>query len=157
MSVHVTWTPVEGLTSQTLYRDGYLLLYLSGTETSYDDAGGDDTSVYRVYGEPAFDTGPFQPAVNRAADLQTRVRLDHNWGDTDARRYTDAGGNGVRVTIRVYREADWVVERRTVALGVIETLADGRWPYPVFLEPGMNYVLHVQGEGYGPLSETVTL
>lgn len=157
MSVLVTWEPPEGLTSQVLYRDGALLLYLAGGERSYDDPGGTDRSVYRVQGDPGFDTGPFQPPVNRAADLQTRVRFDHDWGDADARRYTDAGGNGLCVTVRVYREADWLADRRTLALYALDTKTDGRWPYPIFLEPGLNYVLHVQGEGYGPLVETVTL
>lgn len=157
MSVRVTWDPPEGLSSQVLHRDGVLLLYLTGTERMYDDPGGTDDSVYRVYGDPGFDTGPFQPPVNRAADLQTRVRFDHDWGAADARRYTNAGGNGIRVTIRVYREADWLAGRRTLALNVLDTSPDGRWPYPVFLEPGLNYVLHVQGEGYGPLVQTVTL
>lgn len=157
MSVRVTWEPPQGLSSQVLYRDGVLLLYLAGGEGSYDDSGGTDASVYRVVGDPGFDTGPFQPPVNRAADLQTRVRFDHDWGAPDARRYTDAGGNGVRVTVRVYREADWVANRRTLALNVLDTGSDGRWPYPVFLEPGLNYVLHVQGEGLGPIVETVTL
>lgn len=157
MSVRVTWTPLEGLTDQTLYRDGVLLLYLSGTVQDYDDPGGTDQSVYRVVGDNGFDTGPFQPVVNHAADLQTRVRFDHNWGGLDARRYTDAGGNGLRVTVRIYKEADWASGRRTLALCVLDTNSDGRWPYPFFLETGLSYVLHVQGEGYGPLVETVVV
>lgn len=157
MSVRVEWVPPEGLVEQVLYRDAILLAYLAGTTSIYDDPGGLDASVYRVTGNPGFDTGPFQMPVNRAADIQTRVRFDHDWGLKDVRRYTDAGGNGVRVSVRIYREADWVGGRRTIALAVVNTDADGRWPFPVFLEAGLNYVLHVQGEGFGPLVETVTL
>lgn len=157
MSVYVRWDPPTGLTEQTLFRDGLLLLHLAADARAYDDPGGTDRSVYRVTGHPGFDTGPFQPAINRAADLQARVRFDHDWGDRDARRYTDAGGNGVQVTVRVYREADWLAGRRDVALAVVETTSDGRWPFPIFLEPGLNYVLHVQGEGRGPVTEVVAL
>lgn len=157
MSVRVVWDPPDGLVTQTLHRDGVLLLYLTGTERAYTDPGGVDASIYRVYGDPDFDTGPFQMPVNRAADLQTRVRFDHDYGGKDSRRYTDAGGNGVRVSVRVYRQPDWVAGHRELALNVVDTDEDGRWPAPVFLEPGLNYVLHVQGEGLGPLVEAVTL
>lgn len=156
MTVRVEWQTDSVLTAQVLHRDGALLAYLAGHERAYDDPGGADASVYRVYGEPGYDSGPFQPTVNRAADLQTRFRLDHTYDDGRL-RYTDDGGNGVRVTVRVYREADWEAGRIELAIAVVETNTDGTWRAPVFLEPGMNYILHVQGEGRGPIVETLTI
>lgn len=140
----------------------YLIARLPGTVRQLSDDTGVDTTVYRVQaytgGSLAGDTGPFQPSVNKAASLQTRVRLDHNFGGVDAHRYTDVGGNGLGgLTLRLYREPDYLARRYDAALQVTQTDADGRWVAPMFVEPGFTYVLHVSGEGFRVVLDTMVV
>lgn len=163
LGVTINWTRVEGHVAQEVWRDGSLLTRLYEDEVVYTDTSGTDKSIYRVRGLDAldsvvFDTGPFQPVVNHAADLQTQVRLDHNWPTVDARRYVDVGGNGIGgLVIRVYRQPDWAQGRTDLALSLSETDVTGRWKVPVFLETGFDYVLVTEKNGFAPVIETVTL
>ncbi len=163
LGVTINWTCVEGHVAQEVWRDDSLLTRLYEDETVFTDASGTDKSTYRVRGLDAldnivFDTGPFQPVVNRAADLQTQVRLDHNWPTTDAHRYVDVGGNGISgLVIRVYRQPDWAQGRVDLALSLSETDASGRWKIPVFLETGFDYVLVSEKNGFQPVIETITV
>lgn len=161
--VLVTWARPEDLVEQELLRDGELLVRLMGIDSAFMDATGEDSSIYRVrgmdvQGAVVFDTGLFQMPVNRGADLQTRTRLDHNFPSEDSHRYVDVGGNGIDLlAIRVYRAIDWMQNRKELALALVETDEDGRWKAPVFLEPGLDYTLVVEKNGFGPVVETITL
>ncbi len=163
LGVRVEWVPPSGLFSQVLYRGDDVLAYLSSDANVYDDAGGEDASVYRVKGfdqegSLLHDTGPFQMPVNRAAMLRARTRLDHDTGAVDALRYVEAGGQGIAaLEIRVYTEVDWLQGRRESPIALSQTGSDGRWLWPVFVEPGFTYVLHVQKNGRGPVTNSVTL
>ena len=163
LGVRISWQTDAELAGQVLYRDDQLLSYLPGDVRTYEDAGGTDASIYRVQGRDLsdalrFDSGPFQSVVNRAADLQARTRVDHDFPTSDANRFVDVNGGGIGgLTIRVYKEADWLAGRRELAIYVIETKENGRWNAPVFLEPGLNYVLHVGKNGYGPILVTLTV
>jgi hypothetical protein len=163
LGVRVEWAPPDGLFSQTLYRGDDVIAHLLAAAFVYDDAGGEDTSVYRVKGfdiEGAllYDSGPFQMPVNRAAVLRTRTRLDHDTGARDAFRYVEAGGQGLdSLEIRVYTEVDWQQGRRDSPIAISQTGPDGRWLWPVFLEPGFTYVVHAQKNGRGPVTTNVTL
>lgn len=163
LGVTINWKPVSGYASQEVWRDDALLTRLYGDETEFTDSSGTDKSIYRVRGLDAldsviFDTGPFQPVVNWAANLQTQVRLDHNWPSTDEHRYVDVGGNGIEgLVVRVYRQPDWAQGRTDLALSLTETDETGRWKTPIFLETGFDYVLVSEKNGFKPLIETVTL
>lgn len=163
LGVRVTWAPPLGLFRQTLSRGADVLDHLPGDAASYSDGGGADDSVYRVRGYDAgdalvYDSGPFQMPVNRAADLRTRVRLDHDTGGADALRYVRAGGGGVQdLEIRVYTEVDWQQSRKDFPIAISTTGPDGRWLWPVFVEPGFTYVLLVQANGFGPVTQSVTV
>lgn len=163
LGVRVEWASPDGLSSQTLYRGEDVLAHLPPDVRDYDDAGGGDTDVYRVKGfdlEGAlrYDSGPFQMPVNRAAVLRTRTRLDHDTGAKDALRYVEAGGQGLNsLEIRVYTEVDWQQGRRDAPIAISQTGPDGRWLWPVFLEPGFTYVVHAQNNGRGPVTVNVTI
>lgn len=129
------------------------------TETGqyyYDDAEATASTIYRVQAFSAInelvaDTGPFQPASSFGANLITRVKVDEHYGTADALRYLASGMPVPNALIRVYREADWDLGKTELALYVVETKPDGRWNSPIYLEPGLNYVLVFSKEGsYGP-------
>lgn len=129
----------------------------------YDDPTGTDESVYRVQGflqgGLVLDTGPFQPQISFAAQLATRTKVDHNYQMVDALRYVAPGGAGIpEATIRAFQKPSWDAGQRTVALFVTETLADGRWQSPFWLEPGMVYVLTFEKPGsFGPDKTEITV
>lgn len=122
----------------------------------YDDPTGTDADSYRIYGfllgGLVFDSGVFAPQQAFAAGLATRVKVDHNYLLADAYRYVAPGGAGIpQATVRVFQKPDWDAGRRNVALFVTETLDDGRWASPFWLEPGMTYVLTFEKAGsFGP-------
>ena len=122
----------------------------------YDDPTGTDASVYRVQGFLSgglvFDSGVFQPQVSTAAQIATRVKVDHNYQLADQFRYLSPGGAGIpQALIRVFQKPDWDAGRRNVGLFVTETLDDGRWQSPFWLEPGLQYVLTFEKSGsFGP-------
>lgn len=157
--VRIDWTYDGVLPELTVTRDGEVLVYLPGDTRLYLDGAGTDASVYRVTSaDLVLDTGPFQPRVNRGAQLQARRRVDHNWGAADALRFVDDGGLGINaLTVRVYFEPDWLAERTALALCITETLSDGRWRDFFLLEPGFTYVLHVAGNGFGPVVTTLVV
>jgi len=133
----------------------------NGSRFFYDDPTGTDASVYRVQGfllgGLVFDSGVFQPQVSTAAQIATRVKVDHNFQLADQYRYVAPGGSGIpQALIRVFQKPDWDAGRRNVALFITETLDDGRWQSPFWLEPGMTYVLTFEKSGsFGPDIVTV--
>lgn len=135
----------------------------SGNQFFYDDPSGDDATVYRVQGFLAggleFDSGVFQPQVSTAAQIATRVRVDHNYQMADQFRYVAPGGAGIpQALIRVFQKPSWDAGQRNVALFVTETLSDGRWQSPFWLEPGLQYVLTFEKSGsFGPDMAVLTV
>ena len=128
----------------------------SKSQFYYDDPTGTDASVYRVQGflngGLVLDTGVFAPQVSYAAQIATRVKVDHNYQLADQFRYLAPGGAGIpQALIRVFQKPDWDAGRRNVGLFVTETLDDGRWQSPFWLEPGMTYILTFEKQGsFGP-------
>lgn len=131
---------------------------------SFEDPQGTDTTVYRVralgpagvlYG----DTGPFQPSAAVAARLASRTRVDHNYGSVDALRYVAASGPGIPdATIRIFRALEWDAGRRDASEYVVLTDSAGRWATPVWLEPGLDWVLVFEKRGsYGPDVRRITV
>lgn len=135
----------------------------NGAQFFYDDPTGADETVYRVQGfllgGLVSDTGIFQPQVSVAAQIATRTRVDHNYQLVDQYRYVTPGGAGIpNATIRVFQKPDWDAGRRNVALFVTETLDDGRWESPFWLEPGLQYVLTFEKSGsFGPDTAVITV
>ena len=89
----------------------------TGSQFFYDDVSGTDQSVYRVQGFLAgglvLDTGVFQPQVSTAAQIATRVKVDHNFQLADQYRYIAPGGSGIpQALIRVFQKPDWDAGRR---------------------------------------------
>ena len=130
----------------------------------YDDPLGTDARIYRVRalgdrGELYGDTGPFQPSTALAAVLATRVRIDQDWPTFDNLRVTAPSGVGIPdATIRVFRAPDWDANRKDVALAVTQTGPNGEWKVPVWLEPGMDYVLVGEKLGaFGPNIRRITV
>ena len=129
----------------------------------FDDAEGDDNTVYRVQGfldgGLVSDTGVFQPEVSKSASVNTRQRVDQNYQMVDALRYISPGGSGIpQATIRVFRKPDWDAGLRATSLFVTETDNDGRWVSPFWLEPGMMYVIVFEKAGsFGPDRTEITV
>ncbi len=128
----------------------------------FDDSTGTPTTLYRVKAYDltglVADTGVFQPRENFAAALATRVKVDTHFGLTDALRYTHGGVGIPDASIKVYREADYLVGRTETPLFLVKTDATGRWRAPIYLEPGMDYVLVYSKEAaYGPDVVTITV
>jgi hypothetical protein len=123
----------------------------------FDDAQGTASTVYQVqgYGQVGLllaDSGIFQCPQVQAANLVTRVKVDHNYGGPDNLRYLATNGAAVpNATIRGYKQADFLAGRSDLALAVTQTDTDGRWLAPFFLEPGLTYSLVFGNPGvFGP-------
>lgn len=130
----------------------------------YVDDVGTDASIYRVRAlgpnrELYGDTGPFQPSTSVAANLASRKLVDHNYGGPDALTYQAANGVGIAdAIIRFFRASNWDAGRREVGEYVVETDGLGRWKAPVWLEPGLDWVLTFEKRGeYGPDVRRITV
>lgn len=129
-----------------------------------DDAAGDAQTVYEVLafaasGATVADSGPFQPAVAQTALLLTRTKVDHDFGQKDALRYLSTGGVGLPdVEIRIFTRADFDAGRTDLPLFRLQTADDGRWRAPVYLTPGLDYVVWFAKPGaYGPDTRVITV
>jgi len=122
----------------------------------YDDPDGEDVSVYRVQGFQngglLYDSGIFQPEYSKAALIQTRTRVDHNYLMPNALQYTAANGAPIEgANIRAFTKPDYDAGRTAVALFVTTTNSQGQWSSPFWLEPGLTYVLVFEKVGFfGP-------
>lgn len=169
--IRISWAPSPvGIFQYQIYKgttvDGpWLLLGIipAGT-TFFDDVLGTVTTIYKVEGVTdvatvAYTTGPFQIPLVKGADLTARVKVDHNYEVPDNLRYVAPGGQGVpNATIRVYKQADWAASRIEAALFVTDTDNDGRWRSPVFLEPGLTYVIVFSKQNaFGPNPVEITV
>ncbi len=130
----------------------------------YDDLGGELTSVYQVLGLTdrgvvVTNSGLFRSDGSKAADLDTRVPVDHNYGGVDALRYVAPSGAGVpQATVHAYKQPDWDRGRRDLAVSVTQTDDDGRWQAPLFLEVGYDYVIVLEKEAaFGPDVARITV
>lgn len=125
------------------------------TYTYIDEQGGEtalyNVKEYDVTGVLIAESGPFLPQVNQAANLITRVKVDTNYGGTDALRYVAGGAGVAQAKIWIYKKPDYDRNRTETPLYAVETANDGRWATPVYLEPGFTYTLVFSKEGsYGP-------
>ena len=110
-------------------------------------------------GELYGDSGPFQPSAAVAAGLASRTRVDHNFEDPDTLRYVTPSNQGIPdATIRLFRASEWDRGRRDVAEYAVLTDANGRWKAPVWLEPGLDWVLIFEKTGeFGPDERRITV
>lgn len=129
----------------------------------YDDPTGSRESVYRVLAVTSEDTvvgdsGLFRPMDATGAPT-ARIPLDHNYGSADRYQATAPGGAPIAyLTIVVYKKTDYDAGGTPLPVGVTETDLNGRWQSPVFVEPGLDYVIVFQKlQAYGPLAVTVTV
>ena len=61
-------------------------------------------------------------------------------------------------TIRAFRASEWDAGRREVGEYVVLTDAQGRWKSPLWLEPGLDWVLVFEKAGsFGPDTRRVTV
>lgn len=122
----------------------------------YDDPDGTDNTVYRIKGiydgGVVFDSGLVQPEASKTALLQTKVRLDHHTGYPNAYQYVGPNGQPIEGgVVRVFNKPDWDAGRRTLALAITQTDAQGQWVAPAWVPPGMTYTLVFAKEGlFGP-------
>jgi hypothetical protein len=116
----------------------------------YDDTDGETTYVYQVIGltegdVQVSDTGRFQPFPTAGASLQTRVLIDHDYGSADALKVVATGGAPVGdAEIRIYKATEYDAGRRTTWVSSSTTNALGQWAVPIYLEPGLDYVIVVE-------------
>ena len=78
------------------------------------------------------------------------VAVDHNYGGADTLAIETSGGARVdNALIRVYRKADYDADNRGTAfiVGTTKTDVNGRWTYPLMLDPG-EYTLYVYKPGH---------
>lgn len=130
----------------------------------YDDPDGALDLYYKVVvidaaGATLAESPVFQPSAVVEGSLASRVRVDHNYGGTDALKAEAPGGTPIpQCEIRVYREPDYLAGRTSTPYALLLTRDDGRWATPVYLPPGMNYVVQFfKPSGYGPLAVTITV
>lgn len=180
MPVRVIWYPPDELTP-----DRYEITIVEETERflaavahqapgpywevspgrfSFEDPMGTDATVYRVRalgpgGSLYGDTGPFQPSASMGARLASRKRVDHDYGGTDQLRYVAPSGPGIPdATIRAFRASEWDAGRRASGEYVVMTDVLGRWKTPMWLEPGLDWVLVFEKAGsFGPDTRRVTV
>lgn len=87
------------------------------------------------------------------------VKLDHNYGATDALRYLTSGGSPVAdAQIRVYYKTDYDLGNTTTPLCITKTKADGRWENSLFVFPGYTYTIQfLKVNSYGPDKVEITV
>jgi hypothetical protein len=80
------------------------------------------------------------------------VKVDHDYGATDALRYTTPGGSPIEsAQIRVYYKSDYDAGRLNTPVGVSQTNAFGRWANPVLVLPGFSYsITFFKPNEFGP-------
>jgi len=88
------------------------------------------------------------------------VRVDHDYGGTNALTYVDSSNVGIdNATIRVYRRNDYDAGNLSSAYVVATsyTDVDGHWTVPMMLDPGSyTLVCHKQG-AFGPDARNLTV
>ena len=70
------------------------------------------------------------------------VKVDHDYGATDALRYMTPGGSPIEsAQIRVYYKSDYDAGHLDTPVGVSQTNAFGRWANPILVLPGLTYTV----------------
>ncbi len=120
---------------------------------SFEDPSGTDSTRYRVralgpqsvlYG----DTGPFQSSAATGARMATRVKVDADFGGVNELQLVTPEGQPIPdADVRFFLATEWDANRRDVAQYVVQTNAQGRMKSPVWLEPGLQYVLIFERTG----------
>lgn len=136
---------------------------ISSGKFYYDDPTGDRDTIYRVLAVTSVDTvvgdtGQFRPMDATGAPT-ARIPLDHNYGAADRYQVTAPGGAPIAyLAITVFKKTDYDAGNSPLPIGVTETDVNGRWQSPVYVEPGLDYVMVFEKvQAYGPLSVVVTV
>jgi len=176
--VRVTWLP--GMDSDAVYQDIWralpsetglaFLVRIPAAKSAtnwkaelgkyyFDDGSGTRDSQYQVYWISADDimlgaTEIFRPMDAQGAQILTRIPIDHDYGGEDALQAVAPGGAPISaLTIYVYKKVDFDGGNKTLPVGITETDAQGRWKNPVYVEPGLDYVLvYEKTQAFGPTS-----
>lgn len=118
-----------------------------------DDLSGTTVTFYQVIsvassGVAIQDSGFFLPDGPVAAGIAARVKIDHNYPTPDNLQFlTESGIPIPQGMMRVYTRADYEAGQVDKPLFAVETREDGRWIRPVYVEPGMDYVVVADKEG----------
>lgn len=130
----------------------------------FDDTLGDPDDLYRVTaistnGSVIGESDIFQSHALTTTQTLTKVRVDHDYGQSDALRYLSPGSIPIaQADILIFSEPDWNQGRRTIPIAKTQTSNDGRWAAPVYLPTGLNYVVYFFKESaYGPDTTTITV
>lgn len=113
----------------------------------YDDPSGTATTQYQVLsistsGVVISDSGLFTPVGPLGGATPERIKVDTDYGGVNALQFVTESGMGIPdADIRIYTQAEYEAGNRNTPLYVVKTLADGRWDRPVYLQPGLTYVL----------------
>jgi hypothetical protein len=88
------------------------------------------------------------------------VRVDHDYGGTDALQILETGGSPLNdAFIYAYKSEDYVAgrtDRPRYAKGQSQTDATGRWVFPMWLDPG-TYNLVIVATGHIPSHVALTV
>jgi hypothetical protein len=92
------------------------------------------------------------------AAFAATVKIDHDYGLSDALRYMTPGGTPIaEAQIRIYDKADFDAGQLQQPIGISRTDAFGRWQEPILVEPGHDYVVQFfLPKQFGPDTVVVT-
>jgi hypothetical protein len=110
--------------------------------------GGADTSVNTVAS-----LRDVSPVTINEVQGNGPIVVDHNYGGTDALRYTTSLGAGVdQAVILAYLTSDYDDNKRGNAFVVAKsfTTTDGRWGHPIQLDPADYTIIFTRPGLYGP-------
>jgi hypothetical protein len=87
------------------------------------------------------------------------VKIDHNYGSTDALRYLTSGGSPVAdAQVRIYYKTDYDLGNTQTPLAITRTKADGRWENVLYVFPGYTYTIQfLKVNSYGPDKVEITV
>ena len=129
-----------------------------------DDESGTRDSRYQVYALTSEDvvlgtSDIFRPMDAQGTQILTRIPIDHNYGGDDALQAVASGGAPISaLTIYLYKKVDFDGGNKTLPVGITETDAQGRWKNPIYVDPGLDYVLvYEKKQAFGPTSLVLTV
>jgi len=99
-------------------------------------------------------------AIRAALTGAGSVRVDHNFGSTDALRIVDGDGDGIDgVWIQCFIKSDYDAGNRSAsfAKGSTQTTVTGRWLRPLYLDPGVYTLCCFKQDAFGPDIREITV
>ena len=88
------------------------------------------------------------------------VRIDHDFGSTDALRIVDGNGDGIDgVWIRAFLKSDYDAGRKSedYCVATTQTTVTGRWLRPLYLDPATYTLVAFKENSYGPNASEITV